>query len=62
MEQYSPAWFKAEMKRKGWSRRDLALRWGKTETWISKITNNPQRDQYWNDAIVGLPDKRKDEL
>lgn len=59
MEQYSPAWFKAEMKRKGWSRRDLALRWGKTETWISKITNNPQRDQYWNDAIVGLPDKKK---
>lgn len=58
MEQYSATWFKAEMKRKGWSRTDLAQRWEKSEAWISKITNNPLRDQHWNDALIGLPEKK----
>ncbi|MGG6196486.1 XRE family transcriptional regulator [Pantoea allii] len=49
--------FKAEMKRKGWSRKELAERWGKSETWISKVVGNPERDQHWNDAIAGLPKK-----
>lgn len=53
--------FKAEMKRKGWSRAALALRWGKSETWISKISNDAERDQHWNDALIGLP-QFKDEL
>ncbi|EKM5066644.1 XRE family transcriptional regulator [Cronobacter turicensis] len=51
--------FKAEMKRKGWSRPALAARWGKSETWISKIAGNPNRDQHWNDALAGLPVKNE---
>lgn len=47
--------FKAEMKRKGWSRAALAVRWNKSETWISKIANDAERDQHWNDALAGLP-------
>ncbi|QKJ89273.1 transcriptional regulator (plasmid) [Paramixta manurensis] len=51
--------FKAEMKRKGWSRNALAERWGKSETWISKIVNDDARAQQWNDALSGLPDKNE---
>lgn len=49
--------FKAEMKRKGWSRSALAERWNKSETWISKIANDDDRAQQWNDALAGLPKK-----
>ena len=50
--------FKAEMKRKGWSRSALAERWNKSETWISKIANDDDRAQQWNDALAGLPEKK----
>ncbi|PVZ84200.1 transcriptional regulator [Serratia sp. S1B] len=51
----SPKEFKAEMKRKGWSRSSLAERWQKSETWISKVVNDNNREQHWNDALAGLP-------
>lgn len=51
--------FKAEMKRKGWSRSALAERWNKSETWISKIANDGDRAQQWNDALAGLPSIEK---
>lgn len=51
--------FKAEMKRKGWSRSALAERWNKSETWISKIANDDDRAQQWNDALAGLPEKNE---
>ncbi|HHJ4262118.1 TPA: helix-turn-helix domain-containing protein [Escherichia coli] len=54
--------FKAEMKRKGWTQVALAQRWGKSEAWISKIIGNHDRDQQWNDALVGLPDKGQQNL
>lgn len=47
--------FKAETRRRGWTFRALAIRWEKSETWISKIANNPNRDQHWDDAVKGLP-------
>ncbi|HCU2476444.1 TPA: XRE family transcriptional regulator, partial [Citrobacter freundii] len=47
--------FKAEMKRKGWTRQALAQRWGKSERWISNISGNEEREQHWNDALAGLP-------
>lgn len=50
--------FKAEMKRKGWSRSALAERWNKSETWISKIANDDDRAQQWNDALAGLPERK----
>lgn len=55
MEYKSVEWFKAEIKQKGWSMKALAQRWEKSETWISKIANNPDRGQQWNDAVQGLP-------
>ncbi|AXK38531.1 XRE family transcriptional regulator [Crenobacter cavernae] len=51
----TPDEFKAEFKRRGWTGRALAARWGKSETWISKIASNPERDQHWDDAVRGLP-------
>ena len=51
----TPDEFKAEFKRRGWTGRALATRWGKSETWISKIAGNPARDQHWDDAVLGLP-------
>ncbi|MEG7665019.1 XRE family transcriptional regulator [Hafnia paralvei] len=59
MEYKSVEWFKTEIKLKGWSMKALAVRWGKSETWISKIANNPARDQHWNDAVQGLPIKHE---
>ncbi|ELC5624711.1 XRE family transcriptional regulator [Salmonella enterica] len=51
--------FKAEMKRKGWTRQALAQRWGKSERWISNISGNEEREQHWNDALAGLPVLKK---
>jgi hypothetical protein len=59
MEKITPEFYKSEMKRKGWSRGALALRWDKSETWISKIVNDVNRDQHWDDALKGLPIKKK---
>lgn len=55
-----PNEFKAEMRRKGWSGRALAVRWGKSDAWISKIASNPSRDIHWDDALRGLPMIEKD--
>lgn len=51
----TPAEFKAEYRRRGWTGRSLAVRWGKTPVWISKIVNDPGRDAHWDDAVRGLP-------
>lgn len=55
----TPLEFKAELKRRGWTGRALALRWGKSETWISKLTNEPERGAHWDDALRGLPTVKK---
>ncbi|KAB1469117.1 XRE family transcriptional regulator [Cronobacter sakazakii] len=55
MTKLTPNQIKHELKMKGWSHRELALRWSKSETWISKIINNVERGQHWNDAFAGLP-------
>ncbi|MBP2845800.1 XRE family transcriptional regulator [Dickeya oryzae] len=52
--------FKSEMKRKGWSRSALAKRWNKSETWISKIANDDDRAQQWNDSLAGLPENKSE--
>lgn len=51
----SPDEFKAEVRRRGWTFRALSVRWGKSETWVSRIANNPNREEHWNDAVNGLP-------
>ena len=57
--QLSPDEFKAEYRRRGWTNRTLAARWGKSESWFSKLASNPQRGMHWDDAVRGLPFKNK---
>ena len=61
-EKMSPTEFKAECKRKGWTNRMLAGRWRRSEAWISKIGSDPDRDQYWDDAVRRLPIVKKAKL
>lgn len=56
VQRLTPDEFKAEYRRRGWTGRALAARWGKTPVWISKIVNDPERDAHWDDAVHGLPD------
>lgn len=51
----SPDEFKAIFKQRGWTGRALAVRWGISSTWVSKIACNPERDLRWDDAVRGLP-------
>jgi len=51
----TPAEFKAAYKSKGWTGRLLAERWSYSVAWISKVGNDPERDQIWDDAVRGLP-------
>ncbi|HBT6174358.1 TPA: helix-turn-helix transcriptional regulator [Klebsiella pneumoniae] len=54
----SPQEWRALLRAKGWKQKDLARRWNVSETWISKLANNPDRGTHWNDACRGLPDMR----
>jgi len=51
----SPQEFKAEIQRKGWTYRALAGRWGIQESYISRLSRNPDRSRHWDDAVRGLP-------
>lgn len=46
--------FKAELKRKGWTMKALAVYWNKSERHISRLVRNDERGQHWNDALSGL--------
>lgn len=52
---FAPVDLKVHIKQRGWTGRALSRRWGKSETWISKIINDQGRDQDWDDAFRGLP-------
>lgn len=51
----TPEEFKAEIQRRGWTYSSLALRWGVSDNWISKIARNENRPLHWDDAVRGLP-------
>lgn len=51
----SPDEFRAEVKRRGWTYRALAIRWDVSETWVSRTARTPDRPQHWDDAVRGLP-------
>lgn len=51
----SPDEFKAEVKRRGWTYRAVALRWEVSENWVSKIARDENRAIHWDDAVRGLP-------
>lgn len=54
-QRITPASFKAEVGRRGWTYRSLAKRWGVTENYISKLARDPERSAHWDDAVRGLP-------
>jgi len=47
--------FKAEASRKGWTYRAMAMRWGVSENYLSKVARNQDRPMHWDDALRGLP-------
>lgn len=54
IQKMAPAEFKAEYRRKGWTGRALAQHWNKSEAWISRIGNDPDRELHWDDTVKGL--------
>jgi hypothetical protein len=47
--------FTKRAHQKGWTLKELAVRWGVSVRWMSNISQDPQ-DKDW-DALEGLPDK-----
>jgi hypothetical protein len=48
--------FRAEMKRRGWTAKALAQRWGYHDySRVSRIAGNERRRQVFDDALMGLP-------
>lgn len=45
------------IKCRGWTVRQVAIRWGIGDQWLRKIAKNTQRKGHWNDALAGLPIK-----
>lgn len=45
------------LRERNWTLKEVAERWNRSETWMSKIVNDPERDPYWEDAFKGLPSK-----
>lgn len=49
--------FKAEYRGRGWSNKELAVRWKKHPNSLSRIVNDEDRDLHWDDAVRGLTPK-----
>lgn len=47
--------FVKALRRKGWSAKEVAERWGVTPRRISQIGNKPSRKDW--DALAGLPNR-----
>lgn len=45
------------LKEKNWTMKEVAVRWNRSESWMSKVVNDEQRELYWEDAFKGLPSK-----
>ncbi|WP_454727671.1 MULTISPECIES: hypothetical protein [Cupriavidus] len=57
-ERFTPEQFKALVRWKGWSYRELAARWGISAVWVSNVARNRARPAHYDDALRGLPHKR----
>lgn len=56
----SPSEWKALVRAKGWTYKELAERWdGKTPEYISMIGRDPNRPKHYDDAVIGLPTRGK---
>lgn len=54
----TPEEWDAVLAEKGWTKKDLARRWNKSPVWISNIARNADRAPHWDDALLGLPNRR----
>lgn len=54
----SPEEFDAVLASKGWTKKDVAARWGVTPVWVSNISRDKDRAPHWDDAVLGLPHHR----
>lgn len=43
------------LKEKNWTMKEVATRWNRSESWMSKVVNDEDRELYWEDAFKGLP-------
>lgn len=55
----SPEQFKALVRLKGWQYKELAIRWGISTVWVSNVARDPDRAAHYDDAVIGLPDRRR---
>ncbi|MBE8126579.1 XRE family transcriptional regulator (plasmid) [Photobacterium damselae subsp. piscicida] len=45
---------------KGWTLKEIAQRWNRSEGWMSKVINDSERPRYWDDAFNGLISKKNE--
>lgn len=45
---------------KGWTLKEIAQRWNRSEGWMSKVINDLERPRYWDDAFNGLISKKNE--
>ena len=50
---------KALLKSKRLTLKDVAIMWSRSEGWMSKLINNPNRPAYWDCAFLGLKNKKE---
>lgn len=54
----TPHEFDAVLAAKGWLKKEVAQRWGVSPVWVSNISRDPNRPPHWDDAVLGLPNRR----
>jgi len=52
-----PQQIKKLVKDRGWVMVDVAARWGVSVTWMSRLVNDRERSQHYDDAFTGLPQR-----
>jgi hypothetical protein len=49
---------KALLKSKRLTLKEVSIMWSRSEGWMSKLINNPNRPAYWDCAFLGLKSKK----
>lgn len=50
---------KALLKSKRLTLKEVSIMWSRSEGWMSKLINNPNRPAYWDCAFLGLKSKKE---
>jgi len=59
MSRWTPAQFDALFQVRGWTQAAVAERWGVTARRVSQIKFDSHRAPHWEDALWGLPERKK---